>query len=112
MREIGKLCRDHGADFAVFTVPPRFLVDDEVKARVLAAAHLPENAMAPEPFGLLREACVRESITVIDLLPRFRQAHREGRSLFLPSGIHWSADGHALASEALAEAVRGVREGR
>jgi hypothetical protein len=68
--------------------------------------------MAPEPFGLLREACVRESITVIDLLPRFRQAHREGRSLFLPSGIHWSADGHALASEALAEAVRGVREGR
>jgi len=95
-----------GAAPLVFTVPPRFLVDDAVKERVLRIYGLGPEALDPDGFFRVKEACARRNVPVVDLLPAFRDATRAGERLFLPTGIHWSAKGHALAARSLEAAVR------
>jgi hypothetical protein len=95
-----------GAAPIVFTVPPRFLVDDVAKQKVLKIYSLGANALDEDGFFRLKEACERRDFPVVDLLPAFRDAARAGERLFLPTGIHWSAKGHALAARVLEPAVR------
>src|SRR5450759_5402026 len=95
-----------GAAPLVFTVPPRFLVDDAVKKKVLKIYGLAPEALDPDGFFRVKEACARHDLPVVDLLPAFRDATRAGERLFLPTGIHWSAAGHALAARVLEPAVR------
>jgi GDSL-like Lipase/Acylhydrolase family len=105
---LGALAREAralGATPLVFTVPPRFLVDDAVKAKVLKIYGLADDALDEDGFSRVKEACRRHDVPVVDLLPAFREAARAGDMLFL-SGIHWSAKGHALAARVLEPAVR------
>jgi len=95
-----------GATPLVFTVPPRFLVDDAVKTKVLKIYGLGADALDEDGFSRVKEACRRLDLPVVDLLPGFRKAARAGEALFLPTGIHWSAKGHALAARVLEPAVR------
>jgi len=95
-----------GATPVVFTVPPRFLVDDAVKAKVLKVYGLGPDALDPDGFFRVKEACARHDLPVVDLLPAFGDATRAGERLFLSTGIHWSAAGHALAARSLETAVR------
>ncbi len=98
--------RASGASPIVFTVPPRFLVDDAVKQKVLKIYSLGADALVEDGFFRVKEACRRRDLPVVDLLPGFRDAARAGERLFLPAGIHWSAKGHALAAQILEPAVR------
>ena len=95
-----------GATPIVFTVPPRFLVDDVAKQKVLKIYSLRADALDEDGFSRVKEACQRRDLPVVDLLPAFRDAARAGERLFLPTGIHWSAKGHALAARVLEPAVR------
>jgi len=95
-----------GATPLVFTVPPRFLVDDAVKAKVLKVYGLGPDALDPDGFFRVKEACARHDLPVVDLLPAFGDATRAGEWLFLSTGIHWSAAGNALAARSLETAVR------
>jgi len=95
-----------GATPIVFTVPPRFLVDDVAKQKVLKIYSLGADALDEDGFFRVKEACRRRDLPVVDLLPAFRDAARAGERLFLPTGIHWSAQGHALAARVLEPAVR------
>ena len=95
-----------GATPIVFTVPPRFLVDDVAKQKVLKiycsrGGRARRRRLFPREGGL-----PRHDLPVVDLLPAFRDAARAGERLFLPTGIHWSAKGHALAARVLEPAVR------
>ncbi len=90
----------------VFTVPPRFLVDDVAKQKVLKIYGLGPDALDEDGFFRLKDACARRDLPVVDLLPAFRDATKAGERLFLPTGIHWSAKGHALSAQVLAPAVR------
>jgi hypothetical protein len=106
---LGALAREAralGATPLVFTVPPRFLVDDAVKAKVLKIYGLGDDALDEDAFSRMKEACRRLDLPIVDLLPGFREAARAGEALFLPTGIHWSAKGHALAARVLEPAVR------
>ena len=103
---IGDEARALGAKPIVFTVPPRFLVDEVAKRKVLKVYSLGEDALDDDGFFRVREACQRRDLPVVDLLPAFRDAARAGERLFLPTGIHWSAKGHALAARVLEPAVR------
>ncbi|MGZ6971788.1 MAG: SGNH/GDSL hydrolase family protein, partial [Thermoanaerobaculia bacterium] len=100
--------RTLGAKPIVFTVPPRFLVDDVAKQKVLMIYSLEPDALDEDGFFRVKDACQRRDLPVVDLLPAFRDAARAGERLFLPTGIHWSAKGHALAAKVLEPAVRGA----
>jgi hypothetical protein len=95
-----------GVPVGVFSVPPRFLAEPSVGARLLKIYDLPEDAFDPDGFRRVREACEAGGIPFIDLLPGFRREAAEGARLFLPTGIHWSAAGHDAAARHLAPAVR------
>jgi hypothetical protein len=95
-----------GAAPIVFTVPPRFLVDDVAKQKVLKIYGLAADALDEDGFFRVKEACQRRDLPVVDLLPAFRDAAHAGERPFLPTGIHWSAAGHALAARVLEPAVR------
>jgi hypothetical protein len=106
---LGALAREAralGATPIVFTVPPRFLVDDAAKQKILKIYGLSGDALLPDGFFRVKEACARLGLAVVDLLPAFREGSRAGGALFLSTGIHWSAAGHALAARALETAVR------
>ena len=106
---LGALAREArvlGAAPIVFTVPPRFLVDDVAKQKVLRIYRLGADALDEDGFSRVKKACQHHDLPVVDLLPAFRDAAREGERLFLPTGIHWSAKGHALAARVLEPAVR------
>jgi hypothetical protein len=108
---LGALAREAralGAAPIVFTVPPRFLVYDVAKQRVLKIYGLGADALDEDGFSRVKEACARRNLPVVDLLPAFRDAARAGERPFLPTGIHWSAAGHALAARVLEPAVRGT----
>jgi hypothetical protein len=106
---LGALAREArtlGATPIVFTAPPRFLVDDVARRKVLKIYGLGADALDEDGFSRVKEACARHDLPVVDLLPAFRDAARAGERLFLPTGIHWSAKGHALAARVLEPAVR------
>ncbi len=95
-----------GAPLGVFSVPPRFLVEPAVAARLLKVYGLPGDALEEDGFRRLREACEARGIPFVDLVPAFRRETAEGARLFLPTGIHWSAAGNDAAARHLAPAVR------
>jgi hypothetical protein len=103
---LAKEARALGATPIVFTIPPRFLADEPVQRKVLKLYELSEDALDPDGFFRVKEACARHDLAVVDLLPAFRAGSRAGGALFLPTGIHWSAAGHTLAARALEAAVR------
>lgn len=96
-----------GAPFGVFSVPPRFLVEAGVGARLLKIYGLPEDAFEEDGFRRVREACEARGIPFLDLVPGFRREAAAGTRLYLPTGIHWSPAGHEAAARLLAPAVRG-----
>jgi len=48
---------------------------------------------------------VSDEIRYVDLTPVFVAEARRGRLLYLPDDTHWSADGHRVAAEAIAESI-------
>jgi hypothetical protein len=99
-----------GAPLVVFSVPPRFLVDDAIAARLLKIYGLPPDALDEDGFRRVREACAARGIAFVDLLPGFRREAAAGARLFLPTGIHWSVAGHDVAARLLEPVVRGDRQ--
>ena len=96
-----------GATPLVFAIPPRYLADDAVKKKVLGIYGLGPEALDPDGFFRVKEACARRNVPVVDLLPPFRAAAAAGEALYPPTGgIHWNAAGHALAARVLEPAVR------
>lgn len=69
---------------------------------------------ASEVTERLREVCARNEIELLDLTPTFKTAIQGGRDqrepLFFPIDGHWTANGHRLVGELLAESI-GVRHG-
>ncbi len=96
-----------GVPFGVFSVPPRFLAEPGVGARLLRIYDLPEDAFDEDGFRRVREACEARGIPFVDLLPGFRREAAAGGRLYQPTGIHWSDAGQDLAARLLAPAVRG-----
>ena len=99
---IAREARALGAAPLVFTIPPRYLADEPVKAKVLKVYGLGADALDPDGFFRVKEACARRNVPVVDLLPPFRTATAAGEALFpRAAGIHWNAAGHALAARVL-----------
>lgn len=107
LEELRRECEALRAPLLVFSAPPRFLVEDAIAARLLRVYGLPPDALDPDGFRRVREACEARGIAFLDLLPGFRAEAAAGARLFLTTGIHWSAAGHEAAARLLEPAVRG-----
>jgi hypothetical protein len=66
-------------------------------------AELELNDLPQRLGGVIRE--ISTTIRYIDLTPRLVAEARKGRLLYLPDDAHWTAEGHRLAAEVIAETV-------
>jgi hypothetical protein len=100
------LCRQHGAELVVVFIPSRFRVYRGV------CAFDPDSLCRSWPVddlpGALGSAvaAVSADIRFLDLTPRFQAEASGGALLYLPDDPHWSAAGHRLAAQALADSLR------
>lgn len=94
--------------FALF--PQRFQTTDPEWQATLFEYGLDPDAFDPEaPNRRLRAECEAAGLMCVDLLPAFREAAPAG-PLYQPRGdMHWNRRGHAVAAEALADAVANLR---
>jgi hypothetical protein len=57
--------------------------------------------------GKVTDFCAARGIDCLDLLPSFRAANPDGVSrLYLPRDLHWTAAGHDLAAQAVAQRLK------
>lgn len=98
-----RLAEQSGARFAVALIPLGIQVSSSWREEFLTAHRLREQDIEIDrPQRLVAEWGARTGVPVIDLLPAFREAARQGASLYLEEDGHWSAAGHALADDVLA----------
>ena len=87
-------------------IPSRFRI-----YRDLCAFH-PDSPCRSWPVDNLPRAVASVVATVapglryVDLTPRFRAEAADGALLYLPDDPHWTAAGHRLAAQALADCLR------
>jgi hypothetical protein len=100
------LCRQHGAELVVVFIPSRFRVyrslcafDPKSPCRSWPVDDLPGALGAAV-------AAVSAGVRFLDLTPRFQADAAGGVMLYLPDDPHWSAEGHRVAAEALADSLR------
>ena len=97
LRRMNSEAQHHGAAFLMITIPSRLQVEEDILQRTLEAARLNISDLhLGQPNRILREFGTAHNIPVIDLLPVFRAATKEGVRL---SDGHWNKAGHALAAE-------------
>jgi len=84
---------------AVVAAPAMFQVYSDDWARLLQDADLRRTDWsADRPNRVLSRRAHRLAVPVLDLLPAFRAAARDGATLYYPSDRHWTPAGHALAA--------------
>ncbi len=105
LAEAHSLCRQHGVELVVVFIPSRFRVyrnlcafDPNSPCRSWPVDDLP---------GALGSAvaAVSAEVRFLDLTPRFQAEAAGGALLYLPDDPHWTAAGHRLAAQVLADAL-------
>ena len=100
-----EVTRSQGITLVVTFIPLSFRVykdvvdcTDSSKCATWGLNDLPERFEAAV-------AEVSDKIPYIDLTPLFVAEARRGRLSYLPDDTHWSAEGHRVAAEAIAESI-------
>jgi len=105
-------CDRHGIDLVVAFVPSKFRVYRD------ACRFDPDSPCLKWPIDALGQELERAigrdfpGTGFVDLSPRLAAAAARGEILYLPDDTHWSAEGHRLAAEVLADCLRSRDEGR
>ena len=117
IRTMRDLARRNGADMLVALIPDETQVDNDVRARVIAARGLAAGQFEMrQPNQLLTQALADADITVLDLLPALSEAATRER-VYKPADTHWNLAGNRVAAETIARAITargaiGARRGR
>jgi hypothetical protein len=98
-----------GARLVLLVVPDRLQVEEPLWDEVAREFGLnPAGYDRDLPDRRLKEIADRLGILIVDPLIRQRRLAAQGRPLFIPGDRHWSAEGHAVAADALREVVAPV----
>jgi lysophospholipase L1-like esterase len=109
LREMHQRARARGAEFVLALFPDQMQVEDGLRREVLDTFRLDAAAYDFErPQRLLRAFAAAEGIRVVDMLPQFRSAGRDG-GLYLVRDSHWNAAGNRLAADILYEYLTAER---
>jgi len=103
MRDIAR--RD-GFGLLVVLIPDETQVNPALQ-RLVGGANRGTALDFDLPQKTLTEACGRDGIAVVDLLPLFRAAVARGTPVYLEQTTHWNPAGQRLAAQAAAQALRG-----
>ena len=96
-----------GSRLAVLVVPDPVQVDEALWRSAVAELRLDPVAFDRDrPNAMLARLGREQGFEVVDPLAAMRRHAAEGARLFLPGDPHWSPDGHRVAAEVLAEALR------
>jgi hypothetical protein len=100
VRDVARLCGDHGARLVVVVLP----IDVQVSAREWAKYGKPVTDMAPTRVVIdeLVAAVTAAGVTALDAIPALAAAEP---GAFLDKDIHLTAVGHAAVAAALAQAI-------
>ena len=106
LAQVRQDCRRAGASLTVVFIPTKWRVYRDACA--FPAASACRDWPLDDLPGAVR-ASVAEAgadVAFIDLTPTLKAAAGRGEVVYLPDDTHWSADGHRLAAEAIAVAIR------
>jgi hypothetical protein len=94
-----------GAGFALVIVPGKWQVHREDWQALLEALDEPDDDrwVLRGPNRRLTQLAEAYQIPVLDLLPPLRDAVDDGRRLYFPVDIHWTAAGHEVAARSVAD---------
>ena len=95
------------ARFAVFYVPDETEIDDRVADLTRQRYGMgPRWWRAGRVFDRLRGFSADRDITLLDPRFAFQEAKRRGVQAYFPEDGHWNEEGHRVAAEVLARALR------
>lgn len=100
-----------GAALVVVAVPTRWQVHDEDWEAFLAENRLKrdDDWDLDRPAQRLARIAERRGLPMLDLRPALRQAASSGTRLYYPVDVHWTAEGHAVAAQAIRDALAAAR---
>jgi hypothetical protein len=105
LRQASAVTHREGIAFVVAFIPLGFRVyKDVVQCTESRCAESDLNDLPKRLGRAIGE--ISGTIRYIDLTPSLAAAARRGRLVYLPDDTHWSAEGHQVAAEALAGAIR------
>lgn len=103
--ELASEVRATGARCIVMIIPDQFQVNDELVADILETTGTTlEDYDFDRPQRELIEALEPAGVEVVDLLPAFRRAAREG-PLYRPRDTHWNRRGNIVAASVLVDVI-------
>jgi lysophospholipase L1-like esterase len=98
------LAHRHGIALVVAFIPSGFRVyRGVVQCTDSRCSELELNDLPHRLGKAIEEVSVR--IRYVDLTPWFIAEAKTGRLVYLPDDLHWSAEGHRVAAEAIAAAI-------
>jgi hypothetical protein len=105
--ETRRLAADHGAAFAVVTVPGPWEIYPDVWQDIVARVPAMRQARfdLDEPLRRLVSFLNAEGIASIDLAPAFRALAPGSPRLYYVPDYHWTPEGHRAAATAVAAAI-------
>lgn len=107
VRELADLLEARGVRLVVALVPALQSVDPAALERSLRySSYEPAAFEAARPYRRLMEFAAAEGLEMIDPLDRFQAEFAAGADLYLPREMHFSADGHRLFAEEIANYLR------
>jgi hypothetical protein len=106
------MCRAQGASFLLVFAPSMFRTYGRFTE--FAPDALPRRWRATEEVPRRLESLIREDLAgarFVDLTPDLLEHAARGELLYQPDNAHWSAQGHRVAAERIAEALRDEEQG-
>jgi hypothetical protein len=94
-----------GARYALAVVPGKWQIHRDDWQALLSVRGEPDDDrwVLRGPNRKLAQLAEAHQIPVVDLMPPLRDAADDGRRLYYPVDIHWTAAGHEVAARAVAD---------
>ena len=108
--QMQRLSDEHGVQFLVVLVPFEAQIDPEAYKKWLASNGMNPDLFEPDyPQWRVRAFLEGHGVAYVDLIQPFAEAAGRGIKPFLEKDPHWSAEGHRIAAQAIADYFRARR---
>lgn len=98
LERMHQFLQEQGISFLIVLLPAQEQLDHHLQRELMAAlGTTPEEYDFEKPQRILQAWGHEHGVTIVDLLPTFKQSPDPAK-LYFYNDIHWTAEGHALAS--------------